>query len=54
MMVTEKFRKDVDIATDFILSVEAEADEFDEVLLRELDKSDLTDSQKRIVKSSMF
>ena len=53
-MVNEQFKRDIDIATEFILSIEAEPDRFDEVLLSELEKSDLTEEQKNIVKSSIF
>lgn len=57
-MVSEDFKKDVDIATNFIIKIgemeENKGNNFDELLLRELDKSDLTKSQKKIVKSSML
>lgn len=52
-MVSDRFKRDVDIATDFILSVDAPAKDFDRVLLKKLKKSDLTDAQKDIVRNSM-
>ena len=57
LMSEDGFKKDVDIATRFILKVsdmrENKGYNFNGLLLRELEKSDLTDKQKEIVRNAM-